>query len=68
MTTHPLEVWRIKQRIPTKVLAAATLGMTIGQYGDIVAGRTEPSLARCREIVLATGGKVTATALVHWKG
>ena len=64
---HPLEVWRTEEGIPTKSAAAARLGMAPSQYGDIVAGRTEPSASRIREIVSATSGKVTADQLVMWK-
>ena len=65
---HPLERWRNAAGIPTKTAAARLLGMLPSQYGDILAGRTEPSAARIREIVAATGGKVSADDLVHWKG
>lgn len=65
--THPLERWRAQAGITTKTTAARLLGMLPSQYGDIVAGRTEPSAARIREIVAATEGKVTADDLVMWK-
>lgn len=65
--SHPLERWRISAGIVTKAEAARILGMFPSQYGDIIAGRTEPSAARIREIVSATDGKVTAEQLVMWK-
>lgn len=64
---HPLERWRFGAGIPTKAAAAALLGMLPSQYGDIVAGRTEPSAARMRQIIEATNGLVTADDLVCWK-
>lgn len=65
--THPLERWRLAVGIPTKTAAAAQLGMQPSQYGDIVAGRTEPSAARMRQIIEATAGEVTADDLVGWR-
>lgn len=65
--THPLERWRQQAGIQTKTAAAAVLGMLPSQYGDIVAGRTEPSAARMRQIIEATDGQVTADELVGWK-
>lgn len=64
---HPLERWRLSAGIETKVAAATQLGMLPQQYCDIVAGRTEPSAARMRQIIEATDGQVTADDLVGWK-
>ena len=64
---HPLEEWRGREKIATKVQAALLLGMKPSQYGDIIAGRTEPSAARIRQIIEATRGLVTAEQLVMWK-
>ena len=41
--------------------------MTSTQYCDIVAGRTEPSAARMRQIIEKTEGFVTPADLVLWK-
>lgn len=65
--THPLERWRQAAGIATKAAAAAKLGMLPSQYGDIIAGRTEPSAARMRQIIEATDGEISADDLVSWK-
>lgn len=57
----------MSEEIPTKAAAAARLGITPTQYCDIVAGRTEPSAARMRQIIEATNGAITADDLVTWK-
>lgn len=64
---HPMERWRIAAGIATKAAAAARLGMLPQQYSDIIAGRTEPSAARMRQIIEAADGKISADDLVAWK-
>ena len=64
---HPMERWRILMGIPTKAEAAARLGMLPQQYSDIIAGRTEPSAARMRQILEAAEGHISADELVGWK-
>jgi DNA-binding transcriptional regulator YdaS (Cro superfamily) len=62
-----LERWRLSAGIETKAAAAALLGMLPQQYCDIVAGRTEPSAARMRQIIEASNGLISADDLVSWK-
>lgn len=69
---HPLEQWRIAADIDTKTEAASVLGMKPSQYGDILAGRTEPSLERLRSIraraqQFAPLASLDVDAIIMWK-